>query len=99
MKRYLEDRHLIPEGNLAEVRFEELERAPLDELRRIYKELGLSGFAAAEPAFRAYLRAVSGYRKNTYRLDPAAIEAVNRRWGFALERWGYERLEPDSIRF
>jgi len=98
MKRYLEDRHLIPEGNLVEVRFEDLERAPLDELRRIYKELGLPGFAAAELAFRAYLRAVSGYRKNTYRLDPAAIEAVNRRWGFALERWGYERLDPSQVR-
>ena len=36
--------------------------------------LRLPGFAAAEPAFRAYLRSVSGYRKNTYRLDPAAIE-------------------------
>ena len=96
MKRYLADRHLIPAGNLVEVRFEDMERAPLEELRRIYGELGLPGFAVAEPAFRAYLRAVSGYRKNTYRLDPAAIAAVNRRWGFALERWGYERLEPNQ---
>jgi hypothetical protein len=97
MKRYLDDRRLIPAGSLVEVRFEDLERAPLDELRRIYGELGLPGFAAAEPALRAYLRSVSGYRKNTYRLDPAAIEAVNRRWGFALDRWGYERLDPDLV--
>ncbi len=97
MKRYLADRHLIPAGNLVEVRFEDLERAPLDELRRIYGELRLPGFAAAEPDFRAYLRSVSGYRKNTYRLDPAAIAVVNRRWGFALERWGYERLEPEQV--
>jgi hypothetical protein len=98
MKRYLADRRLIPAGNLVEVRFEDLERAPLDELRRIYGELGLPGFAAAEPAFRAYLRSVSDYRKNTYRLDPVAIEVVNRRWGFALEHWGYERLDPDLVR-
>jgi hypothetical protein len=94
MKRYLADRRLIPAGSLVEVRFEDLERAPLDGLRRIYGELGLPGFAAAEPAFRAYLRSVSGYRKNTYRLDPAAIAKVNRHWGFALDRWGYERLDP-----
>ncbi len=95
MKRYLEDRHLIPEGNLVEVRFEDLERAPLAELRRIYEELGLPGFSAAEPALRAFLRSVSGYRKNTYRLDPKAIEVVNRRWGFAFDEWGYERLEAE----
>ncbi len=93
MKRYLEDRHLIPAGNLVEVRFEDLERAPLDELRRIYEELELPGFGAAEPAFRAYLRAVAGYRKNTYRLAPEDIAVVNERWGFALDRWGYERLD------
>jgi hypothetical protein len=69
MKRYLADRRLIPAGSLVEVRFEDLERVPLDELRRIYMELGLPGFGAAEPAFRAYLRSVSGYRKDTYRLD------------------------------
>jgi hypothetical protein len=94
MKRYLEDRHLIPEGNLVEVRFEDLERAPLDELRRIYMELGLPGFETAEPAFRTYLRSVSGYRKNTYRLTPEIVAKVNERWGFALEHWGYDRLKP-----
>ena len=98
MKRYLEDRHLIPAGNLVEVRFEDLERAPLDQLRRIYEELGLPGFGAAEPAFRAHLRSVAGYRKNIYRLTPEDVAVVNERWGFALEGWGYERLDPDRVR-
>lgn len=94
MKRYLADRHLIPAGNLVEVRFEDLERAPLDELRRIYEELGLPGFAAAEPAFRLYVKAVAGYRKNVYQIDGEVIAKVNRHWNFAFEQWGYQRLQP-----
>mgnify|MGYP000453938439 CR=1 FL=1 len=89
MKKYLADRHLIPAGSLVEVRFEELERSPLDQLRRIYEELGLPEFAVAEPAFRAYLRSVAGYRKNTYRLDVAAGGRTGLRGREVLRPWGW----------
>ena len=89
MQAYLRDRALIPEGNLVEVRFEDLEQAPVEQLRRVYGRLGLPGFAEAEPAFRAYLDAMAGCQKNEYQLDAAAIGKVNRHWGFALGEWGY----------
>ncbi len=94
MQQYLADRALIPAGNLVEVRFEELEANPLAETSRIYKALGLSGFAAAEPAFRAYLASVADYRKNGYKLTADVIEQVNRHWSFAFDEWGYQRIEP-----
>jgi hypothetical protein len=94
MRRFLTDRRLIPPGNLVEVRFEDLEAAPLEELRRVYEGLGLPGFAAAEPAFRSYLDSVSGYRKNAYELDRETIEKVNAHWAFAFEAWGYKRRVP-----
>ena len=90
--RFLADRSLIPAGNLVEVRFEDLESSPLEVLRRIYEELGLPGFAAAEPAFRSYINSVAGYRKNVYELDKEVIAKVNRNWGFAFQAWGYPRL-------
>ena len=90
--RFLPDRPLLPPGNLVEIRFEDLERSPLEQLRRIYEELRLPGFTAAEPAFRSYITSVAGYRKNVYELDEEAIAKVNQNWGFAFEAWGYQRL-------
>jgi len=94
MRRFLDDRSRIPAENLVEVRFEELEDSPLEQLRGVYEGLGLPGFAAAEPRFRAYVASVADYRKNDYRLDADVIAKVNEHWGFAFDAWGYDRLKP-----
>ena len=94
MHAYLAARSKIPAGHHVEVRFEDLERAPLEEVRRIYDTLQLPGFADAEARFRDYIDSVSGYKKNKYELSADVIEKVNRHWAFAFEQWGYERIEP-----
>jgi hypothetical protein len=92
MQKYLADRELIPAGNLVEVRFEDLEVAPLAEARRIYEALDLPGFAIAEPAFRAYLASVADYQRNEYELTADVIDQVNQHWAVAFDEWGYPRL-------
>ena len=90
MTKYLRDRERIPPGRLAEVRYEDLERDPLGELARLYRELGLPDWSAAEPAVDAYLQTLSSYRKNDLPMDRADIDRVSERWGFAVDAWGYE---------
>jgi hypothetical protein len=92
MQRYLEERHLIPQGNLVDVRYEELDADPLAELGRIYGELDLPGFAEAEGAFRDYVESIADYQKNVYTLTDDARRKVNHRWGFAFDALGYEML-------
>ena len=94
MHAYLADRAKIPTGHHVEVRFEDLEAAPLEEVKRIYDTLQLPGFAEAEAGFRAYIDSVSGYKKNSYELSADVIEKVNHYWAFAFDQWGYERIEP-----
>jgi hypothetical protein len=96
LRHYLADRALIPTRNLVEVKFEDLEVAPLVQLRHVYDGLGLPGFAQAEPAFRAYLASTAGYQKNQYELTDEVIAKVNRHWQFAFAEWGYPFLEPSS---
>jgi len=96
MRKFLADRASIPAGNLVEMRFEDLERSPLEELRRVYDALRLPGFSDAEPGFRAYVHSVTEYRKNTYRLDSEVIAKVNEHWLFAFDRLGYDRLDPSD---
>lgn len=91
MQRFLQDRSLIPPGNLVQVKFEDLERDPLDELRRIYTTLGLPGHAEAEPAFRAYVASQTTYQKNRLTLPVEDQDAVTERWAFAFEAFDYPR--------
>jgi len=94
MRKFEASRALIPPGRLVEVRFEDLERAPLDEVRRVYQALDLPGYAAAEPAITGYLASIRGYQKNRYPPNGDVIEKVNRQWGFVFDTWGYAQLKP-----
>jgi hypothetical protein len=95
MRKFLADKSRIPPRNLVEVKFEDLEAAPLEQLRKIYQGLDLPGFTGAEPAMRSYLESVAGYRKNQYVLKDEIIEKVNQNWQFTFDEWGYERLSSD----
>jgi omega-hydroxy-beta-dihydromenaquinone-9 sulfotransferase len=94
MRRFLADRPNIAPGNISEVRFEDLERDPIGEMRRLYQELSLPGFDLAEPRLRAYVASQVTYRKNAFSLSDAERETINKRWGFAFEVLGYPVRRP-----
>lgn len=81
----------LPQGHFVELRFEDLESAPLVELERVYATLGLANFDTDRPLFESYLDRVRTYRKNAYRPDPASVRLVEQHWGAFVERWGYDR--------
>ena len=90
MLRYEEDKALIPEGNLVEVRFEDFEANPLGEVAYLYRALGLTLSPEAQTQMQQYLLTVKGYKKNAYCLDPRTRRELARRWGFMIRRWKYE---------
>ena len=96
--KYLADRSLIPEGRLAETRFEDLDENPLGELERLYAELDLPGWDAARKEIEPYLESLSGFRKNRFDPDPETIRRVEERWGFALREWNYRPPPPPPPR-
>ena len=87
---FLEDRALIPAGRFHEMGYEDLERDPVGEMRRLYAALGLPDFAAVEPDLRRYLDSVQGYRKNAFPpLPPDQRRRVAAEWRRSFEEWGY----------
>jgi hypothetical protein len=93
MQRYLQERSQIPEGNLVEVRFEDLEKNPMGEIQKIYKALNLSNYKKAKFAFKAYIDAQKSYQKNQLKLSSEARKKVEQRWQFAFSEFGYA-LDP-----
>lgn len=86
-------RDLAPE-QLVDVRYEDLERAPLDVLSQIYGQLRLPGWRRARFRAARHLEAVRGYRKNRYTLSASDVERIRAAWGPFIRRGGYE--PPDG---
>jgi omega-hydroxy-beta-dihydromenaquinone-9 sulfotransferase len=87
---YLEDRRKIPAGALSEIRFEDLERDPVCQIEKVYRELNLPDFERAVPKLQQYVDSISGYRKNVFQPLPARVrEKVAGAWGRYFKEWGY----------
>ena len=88
--RYQEDKKLIPEGNLIEIKFEDFEQNSLEMTQKIYDTLSLPGFEKACPQIETYINGKKGYKKNKYNYDPETVHIVEKNWDFALKDWGYK---------
>lgn len=91
MDRLLADTADLPSDRFAEIRFEDLEAAPLATLEQVYQQLGLPGFDAARGRIESYLGTLTTYTKNSYRFSEPSLSEVERRWAPYLELWGYAR--------
>lgn len=93
LKCYDRDRHLIPEGQLHEIRFEDLEGDPVGELEQIYRRLSLPGFDDLKAVIEPQLPALRRYKKNSYDLDAGLKRRIYERVQLAFDRYGYD---PDG---
>jgi hypothetical protein len=81
---------LIPAGQFHQMRFEDLERDPIGELRRLYGALGLAGFESVQPCLERYVGSLAGYRRNRFSSLPADARArVRKAWQRSFQAWGY----------
>ncbi|MCO6045558.1 sulfotransferase [Aeoliella sp. ICT_H6.2] len=86
---YREDRELIPEGNLCELRYENLVADPKAEISRMYDELSLGDYARIEPGVDSYIERTRDYQTNRFEL-PADVKArVRDRWGIYFDMFEY----------
>jgi len=91
LQKYLDDRHLIPEGNLIEVSYKNLSEKPYETVKTIYEQLNLPDFKVVEPRIKAHLEEVKGYKKNVFKeLSPEQKARVRKELDFYFKEFGYE---------
>ncbi|MEG1648548.1 MAG: sulfotransferase [Rikenellaceae bacterium] len=88
--QYQSQKHLIPKGNLIEIKFEDFESDPIEATKRIYNTLSLKGFEDALPAMEKYVGKKKGYKKNSYDYAPSTRKIVEDNWSKALTDWNYK---------
>jgi hypothetical protein len=93
--RLEEERGLIPGSQYYELRYEDLIRDPVGQMRALYTHLDIDGFEQVSPRLREYLATAEGYATNRYDLSCEQKEEITRRWGHVIRRYGYA-LEESS---
>lgn len=91
--QYLEDKKLIPEGNLIEIRYEDFVKEPVKTLEDVYQTLGLDGFDEAKPKFESYIAGLGNYKTNTFNMTPQLKKKINDNLKYFVEYFGYEYEE------
>jgi hypothetical protein len=90
-RKYFEEKDLIPEGHLVEVRYEDVIKKPLENVEKIYKELGIEGFERAKPAIEEYIETQKSYKPNKHNIDPRLAKKISQRYDFTFRKWNYPK--------
>lgn len=88
MRQWMEEKTLIPAGQLVKVRYEDLVAAPLRELKRIYDSLGLST-QDVFPRWKEYLASIAGYKTNHFQASEQDARLARQHFAFLYEAGGY----------
>lgn len=95
LERVIEDRHLVPQENFFELRYDDLVGNELDVVRQIHEHLRLPGFDRAEASLRRYVKGLKGYKRNRLKLDQRSRDRVYEWWRAAFDELGYDRTHED----
>lgn len=88
-ERFEASRGLVDPGRICDLRYEDLVRDPIGQLRRVYAQLDLGDFAPVMPAVEAYFGQRRDYRPGRYQLTAEQSAAVTQRWLPYMQRYGY----------
>ena len=79
----------MPAGQFCEVRYEELVKDPVGQMRAVYERLGLGDFEVVRPAIEGYLQRTKDYKTNRHELPAETRDEITRRWDAFIRRYGY----------
>jgi hypothetical protein len=88
-QRLEEGRKLVDPSRFHELRYEDLIRDPVGQMRLLYEHLGLGGFEEFRPRLESYLARIAGYETNRYELAPEQRAKISRHWGEVIRKYGY----------
>jgi hypothetical protein len=87
---WLRDSASLPEHDAIEIRYEDLVRDPVAEIRRIYATLQLEYTLKFDRRLRKYLTGLEGYRKNRHAPLPTEVQRqIDSAMAPYLARWAY----------
>jgi hypothetical protein len=90
VKQYIDTREMIPEGNLLEVRYDDLTTDSMTVIEDIYQTFKFENSESSLPIINAYAESKKGYVKNKYAIKRELLDEILQHTDFAMKRWNYE---------
>ncbi len=87
---YIEDKKLIPEGNLIEIKYEDFVKEPIDTLKFVYEKLGIDGFDRARANFEEYINSLGDYHVNKFNVSDVLKKKMDEKIKPFAEYFGYD---------
>lgn len=81
---------LVDPSRYYELRYEDLVRDPIEQMRTLYERLELPGFEDVLPKLKEYVDRTKGYETNQYELPAELREKIRQRWGDVIRWYGYD---------
>lgn len=95
---YLADKEEVPAGKIIEVRYEMLQKNPIDEVEKIYKEFDFSNFQELRPILVDFMETQRGHKVDAYTMEKKELDHVMTRLDFAMKHWGYDLPLPSELK-
>ena len=95
-KKYLQDKPLIPQENLAEIRYENFINQPLKTVNTLYKKFNLDGYQDIESSFKSYLATQKTIHMDNYTFTDSIKKKIENHWGFALKEYQYTHPQEEN---
>ncbi len=89
-QKLYEDSLNLRSDQFIEVRYEDLVKNPLYELRRIYEKLSLGDFNLVEERIKQYIAALLEYKVDIYDLTSDTKNLIQSNWSKYIKRWKYD---------
>jgi hypothetical protein len=83
------DRGLLRASRFYELRYEDLVRDPIGQMRALYEQLELGGFEDVLPRLQDYVAKTADYATNRYELIPELRAKITQRWEKVIRQYGY----------
>ena len=83
-------RAAIPANQMCELKYEDLVRDPMGQLRRIYEQLGIGRFRFRLQPDRSPRDFAERLQNQPPRVRAGAAREIRRRWSEYFEQYGYE---------
>jgi len=97
MKKYEEEKALIPKGNLIEIKYEDFEEQPFENMQQIYSQLQLPNFELNQDTFARYIESQKRFKVNKHQISEEKMEKVMRHLQFAMDQYGYTIPEDIEV--
>jgi omega-hydroxy-beta-dihydromenaquinone-9 sulfotransferase len=88
-------RALVAPSRFHELRYEDLARDPIGQVRAIYERLDLGEAAPVLPRLTRYVEETAGYRTNRHEVSSALRDAITERARHVISRYGYAAARAD----